>query len=204
MQLNTNKRSVTLNLKHREGREILLQLVRDADVLVESFAPRVMPSLGLGLRDAPSGESAPRRGLDLELRAERPVPGLQDERDHRRTRSAGRWQPPGFPHREPVKLALTVMQIYAGMVCATAITGAYLGSKWHGTGQQVDLALFQMMATNQDRALMATAAVSVSRPDGAAFRRATGSISPRRARIPVPTVTCRCSPWYRAGRRCAI
>jgi CoA:oxalate CoA-transferase len=47
LYLNTSKRSVTLNLKSQPGREILLELVKDSDILVENFSPRVMPSLGL-------------------------------------------------------------------------------------------------------------------------------------------------------------
>ena len=46
--LNTGKRSMTLNLKTEEGRDILRSLLPETDVLVENFAPRVMPSLGLG------------------------------------------------------------------------------------------------------------------------------------------------------------
>ena len=45
--LNTGKRSVTLDRKSERGRELLRGLVDTADVLVESFSPRVMPSLGL-------------------------------------------------------------------------------------------------------------------------------------------------------------
>jgi crotonobetainyl-CoA:carnitine CoA-transferase CaiB-like acyl-CoA transferase len=45
--LNTNKRSITLNLKDPTGLRLMQQLVQDVDVIVESFAPRVMPSLGL-------------------------------------------------------------------------------------------------------------------------------------------------------------
>ncbi len=45
---NRNKRSITLNLKTAEGREIFLRLVREADVVLESFRPGVLERLGLG------------------------------------------------------------------------------------------------------------------------------------------------------------
>jgi alpha-methylacyl-CoA racemase len=46
--INRNKRSMTLNLKAPEGREIFLRMVRQADVVLESFRPGVMERLGLG------------------------------------------------------------------------------------------------------------------------------------------------------------
>ncbi len=46
--INRNKRSITLNLKTEQGREIFLRLVRTADVVLESFRPGVMERLGLG------------------------------------------------------------------------------------------------------------------------------------------------------------
>lgn len=46
--LNRNKRSLTLNLKKPEAREIFLKLVAEADVLLEGFRPGVMDRLGLG------------------------------------------------------------------------------------------------------------------------------------------------------------
>ena len=58
LYLNMNKRGVTLDLKSVAGKEIALRLVQWADVLVESFRPRVMPSLGLSY-DMPSGASTP-------------------------------------------------------------------------------------------------------------------------------------------------
>ena len=48
--LNRGKRSVTCDLKRDGGREALCRLVRDADVLVESFRPGVMDRLGVGYR----------------------------------------------------------------------------------------------------------------------------------------------------------
>ncbi len=46
--LNGCKRGMVLNLKTERGRELLLELAKSADVLVENFAPAVMPRLGLG------------------------------------------------------------------------------------------------------------------------------------------------------------
>lgn len=46
--LNNNKSGITLNLKTKHGVDILKSLVRDADVLVENFSPKVLTGLGLG------------------------------------------------------------------------------------------------------------------------------------------------------------
>ena len=46
--LNSNKRSITLNLKHDRGKRVLRDLVGKADVLLENYAPGVMDRLGVG------------------------------------------------------------------------------------------------------------------------------------------------------------
>ena len=48
LSLNRGKRSIRLNLKDEDGREALLRLVREHDVLLESFRPGVMERLGVG------------------------------------------------------------------------------------------------------------------------------------------------------------
>lgn len=48
---NRGKRSVSIDLKHPRGRELVLELARLCDVAIENFAPRVLPSLGLGWDD---------------------------------------------------------------------------------------------------------------------------------------------------------
>jgi alpha-methylacyl-CoA racemase len=58
LALNRGKRSIRLNLKEEDGREVLLKLVREYDVLLESFRPGVMDRLGVGyerLREANAG-----------------------------------------------------------------------------------------------------------------------------------------------------
>jgi crotonobetainyl-CoA:carnitine CoA-transferase CaiB-like acyl-CoA transferase len=48
---NRGKRSITVDLKHPEGRELVLDLARVSDAAIENFAPRVLPTLGLGWDD---------------------------------------------------------------------------------------------------------------------------------------------------------
>ena len=45
--LNSNKRSLAINTKTPEGKEVMEKLIRDADVLVENFAPGAMDRMGL-------------------------------------------------------------------------------------------------------------------------------------------------------------
>jgi crotonobetainyl-CoA:carnitine CoA-transferase CaiB-like acyl-CoA transferase len=154
LHLNTNKRSVTLDLKTNGGRALLLDLVRDADILVESFAPRVMPSLGL------SYETVREVNTRIVMTSLSNFGQSGPYRDYKMTELTlyalgGTMHSTGTPDREPVKLALTVEQFFAGMITATATMGAYLGAQAHGAGQHVDLSLFEMIAGNQDRAVQA-------------------------------------------------
>jgi crotonobetainyl-CoA:carnitine CoA-transferase CaiB-like acyl-CoA transferase len=50
--MNRNKRSIAVDLKLDEGREIALDIIADADILIENFRPGVMDRLGLGYEDA--------------------------------------------------------------------------------------------------------------------------------------------------------
>ena len=49
--LNANKRSLTLNLKTDEGKELFRQVIEQSDVLVENFGPGALDRLGLGYKE---------------------------------------------------------------------------------------------------------------------------------------------------------
>ena len=72
--LNVGKRSLTLNLKSEEGRDILRSLLPETDVLVENFAPAGDAVAGVGLCLPAGGCAAPGDGVHLQLRADRALP----------------------------------------------------------------------------------------------------------------------------------
>jgi crotonobetainyl-CoA:carnitine CoA-transferase CaiB-like acyl-CoA transferase len=150
LHLNTNKQSVTLNLKSEAGRRVLLGLVQDADILVESFAPGVMASFGLEYSVIEKVKP------DLVYTSISNFGQTGPYRDYKLTEITlyalgSTMQSTGMPDRPPLKLGLTVENVYAGMVCAAATMGALIGATAHGTGQHLDLALMEIQAGNQDR-----------------------------------------------------
>jgi len=142
LMMNRNKRGIALNLKDPRGREILLKLVRDADVLTENFRHGTMEKLGLGYdtlahvnpgliycqisgfgRDGPlAGEG----GFDLIAQG-----------------YAGLMAITGEPGRPPVKTGNPVADIAAGILGAVGVAAAYAHKLKTGRGQLVDTSLFE-------------------------------------------------------------
>ena len=149
--LNAGKRSVTLNLKSDAGREILMSLLPDTDVLVENFAPRVMPSLGLeyeALREiAPHlvmvsisnfGQTGPYRDHKAADIVEYALGGLMYIF--------------GAYDREPLKHAFNQAQFKAGTDAASATLMALYhqrvtGGRSGGVGQRVDVSIQEAVAS---------------------------------------------------------
>jgi alpha-methylacyl-CoA racemase len=48
LQLNRNKKSITVNIKREGGREVIMRLLKDADILLEGFRPDTLNDLGIG------------------------------------------------------------------------------------------------------------------------------------------------------------
>ncbi|MDA1062316.1 MAG: CoA transferase, partial [Chloroflexi bacterium] len=140
--LNTNKRSVVLDLKDAAGREQLLALVRGADALVENFSPGTMERLGLSyeaLREVNPrlvmtsisnfGQDGPYRdwqGLDLTLYAMGGVMYASGERNH-----------------EPLKVAGRMTGFYAGMVAALATAISLHAAEESGEGDYNDVSIYE-------------------------------------------------------------
>ena len=68
-----NKRSLALDYRAGRGRELLLSLVRDADMLVENFVPGRLEKMGLGPIGAAGREPPPRDRAGVRLGADRSV-----------------------------------------------------------------------------------------------------------------------------------
>ena len=146
LYLNTNKRGITLNLKDPQGRATLLDLVRDADILVESFSPRVMPSLGLDYETL--SEINP--GLVMTSISSFGQNGRY--RDYRASELAlyalgGMAYVTGEYHREPVKHGYNQAQYLGGMAAASGTVAALL-QRWRGgVGQQMDVSILECVTS---------------------------------------------------------
>ena len=139
--LNRNKKSVTLNLKHPRGPEILKALVKDSDALIESFRPGVMERLGVGYAELSEinprliycaltgyGQSGPYRdrpGHDLNYLGFAGVVSLTGRRDG-----------------DPMPLGIQVADIGGGALCAAlALLTGIIARERTGRGQLIDVSM---------------------------------------------------------------
>ncbi len=150
LHLNTNKRSITLNLKTGTGQLIFKELVKGADVVVESFRPGVMASFGLDYpvleRINPNlvmasisnfGQTGPYRDFKA---SDLVLAGMGGDQ------SRG-----GVAEKEPLKIARRVTQYMAGLYAVSGILGAFFASRWQGEGgQYLDLSLMELLANYSD------------------------------------------------------
>jgi CoA:oxalate CoA-transferase len=140
LMLNANKRSVTLNLKHPRGREIMLKLLERADVLVENYSTGVMESFGLGYEDLrirfPRLVYASAKGYG----SEGPWARL-GAMDSTVQASSGFISVTGYSDRSGVKTPATFIDMSTGSHLVSGILAALLQRERTGAGQKVEVTM---------------------------------------------------------------
>jgi formyl-CoA transferase len=138
--LNSNKQTVTLNLKDPRGRDLLREMVGRADILIENFAPGVMERLGLGAAalaeinprliygsSSGYGKDGPYRdypAMDLVMQAMSGVISVT-----------------GYPDQPPVKAGPALCDFSAGIHLYAAVITALYERERTGRGQVVEVAM---------------------------------------------------------------
>lgn len=141
LSANRNKRSITVNLKHAEGQELIRKLACTADALVENFEVGTLARFGLDFERLHAlnrrlilcsisgyGQSGPwrdRPGYDFIVQAE-----------------GGLMSITGEPNGQPVKAGVAIADIMAGMFACNAILAALHHRERTGEGQHIDVSLF--------------------------------------------------------------
>lgn len=143
--LGRNKRSLALDLKSAAGREVLLRLAKDADVVIENFRPGVLDRLGLGYQRL----RAENRGLILLSVTGYGQDGPYADRAGFGTlieaMSGFAWSN-GEPDGPPILPAIPLADGVAGVFGALAVMVAVHERESSGEGQQIDLSLFEPLA----------------------------------------------------------
>ena len=153
LYLNAGKRSLALDLKTELGRQTLLRLAEQADLLVENFAPGTLERLGLGYDELRSvnpalvvtsisnfGQTGPCRdwrAAEVNLYA---MGGLMNIT--------------GEPDREPLKEGAPLAQLGAGQNAFVAALAALMYAEETGEGQRIDISIAEYATNILENALM--------------------------------------------------
>jgi CoA:oxalate CoA-transferase len=140
MGCNRGKRSVTIDFRRPEGREVFLRLVERVDVVISNFKPGTMDAWGLGYEDlaarnprlvyaagsafGPVGPDAEREGADLSAQA-----------------AGGLISATGTDAGEPTTIAVTIADHISSLNLVTGVLAALMARERTGRGQRVDVSL---------------------------------------------------------------
>ena len=143
LALNTNKRGITLNLESASGRQLLLRLVKDADLVIESFTPSYLDNLGVGFEAMLKVN--PRVVLTSVTYFGQTGPYSQYHGDDLICQAMGGflYGVTGFNDRAPMGTALYQMELTSGRNAANASMVALMQQKQGGLGQHVDVSVYE-------------------------------------------------------------
>ena len=152
MSINRGKRSMTLNLKTDEGKEVLRKLVRESDVLVENFRPGVMEKLGLGWEAL--HEINPRLIYAASSGYGHTGPDSQKPAyDILAQAEGGIMSVTGWPGQDPVRVGASLGDITAALFTANGIMAALFHRESTGVGQKVDVSMLDCQVAILENAL---------------------------------------------------
>lgn len=150
--INRAKKSISLNLKKEEGKEILKQLVKDVDIIVENYRPGTMEKLGLGyetLKDlnpkliyaassgfGHTGPSSTKPAYDILAQA-----------------GGGMMSITGWPDSPPTRVGMSLGDITASLYTAIGISSALYQRTITGKGQKIDVAMLDCQVSILENAL---------------------------------------------------
>ena len=139
LSVNRGKRSVALDLKDPEGRELALELCARADVVIENFRPGGAARLGLDY------EAVRKRRADVVYCT---ISGFGAREPHDRAgydftvqAESGLMAITGEPDGEPMKVGVAIVDVLAGLNAATAILAALRRRDLTGEGDRVEVSL---------------------------------------------------------------
>lgn len=157
MLLNANKRSVTCNLKHEKGKEILRGLIAKADVLIENFGPGVIERLGFSYEEVsrinPRIIYAQIKGFD----PAGPYSNLLAF-DNIAQAAGGSLSVTGDADGRPLTPGINVGDTGSGLHCSVGILAALWQRQTSGKGQRIEI-IMQEAVINFGRILYAAQAI---------------------------------------------
>jgi len=147
--LHPNKRSITVDMKTPEGKEIIFRLARNADVLVENFRPRVKHRLGI---DYETLKKINPRLVYTSISGFGQTGPYQDHAglDQIAQGLSGFMTVNGFPEHGPLRAGLPIADLTAGIMAAYGTVVALLEREKSGEGQWVHTSLLQGMMRLMD------------------------------------------------------
>jgi crotonobetainyl-CoA:carnitine CoA-transferase CaiB-like acyl-CoA transferase len=151
-QQNAGKRNISIDLRAAGARELVLQLVRHADVLIENYRPDVMPRLGLGWEELSAAN--PRLimlsisgfgqgGPESHRAAYAPIVHAETGLMERAQRRSG-----GLPRRD---LPLSVADTNAALHGLVGLLSAVIMRERTGVGQHIDIAMVDATIATDDQ-----------------------------------------------------
>jgi len=153
LSVNRGKKSITLNLRRDEGKEVALGLIRNMDVLIENFRPGVMNRLGLGYEAVreinPRLVYASISGFGhTGPYSNRPAYDMVAQG------MGGTVSITGEPGRPPVRVGYSIGDMAAGLFAVNGILAALLERGHSGQGQRIDVAMLDCQVALCENALV--------------------------------------------------